>query len=291
MSVAVVTCAAARGLDDDLPPLMAALEGAGIEAALVDWDDPAADWGAHDLLVVRSVWDYVRRRAEFLAWAEAAAVAAPLRNPAPVLAWSSDKRYLGDLAAAGVPVVPTAFAAPGEAMAWPGEGELVVKPAVSAGSIDTERYPAARRDQAEAHVARLHADGRVAMAQPYLGAVDAAGETAMVFLDGAFSHAVRKGPMLRDEREVVAGLFLKEEIGPATPTAAEEAVARAAMGRVPGGGGDLLYGRVDLIPGPDGAPVVIELELLEPSLFLAHVPGTAERLAAAIARRLTSAPG
>jgi hypothetical protein len=288
MSVAVVTCAAARDLDDDLPPLLAALEGAGIAHALLDWDDPAADWGAHDLLVVRSVWDYVHRRREFLAWADAAGAAAPLANPAPVLAWSSDKRYLADLAAAGVPVAPTAFAAPGEAMAWPSRGEVVVKPAVSAGSIDTERYPAPRRAEAEDHVARLHADGRVAMAQPYLARVDAAGETAMVFLDGRFSHAVRKGPMLRDEREVVGGLFLKEEIGPAAPTAAEVAVARAAMASVPGGGEHLLYARVDLIPGDDGAPVVIELELLEPSLFLAHVPGTAERLVAAIARRLTT---
>ncbi|HVG99742.1 MAG TPA: hypothetical protein VM844_03180 [Miltoncostaeaceae bacterium] len=290
MSVAVVTCAAARDLDDDLPPLLAALGGAGIAHALLDWDDPGADWGAHQLLVVRSVWDYVHRRAEFLAWAEAAGAAAPLANPAPVLAWSSDKRYLADLAAAGVPVAPTAFAAPGEAMAWPDGTEVVVKPAVSAGSIDTERYPARSRADAAAHVARLHADGRVAMAQPYLARVDAAGETAMVFLDGRFSHAVRKGPMLRDEREVVGGLFLKEQIGPAAPTAAEAAVARAAMAAVPADG-DLLYGRVDLIPGDDGAPVVIELELLEPSLFLAHVPGTAERLVGAIARRLTSAPG
>jgi hypothetical protein len=95
--------------------------------------------------------------------------------------------------------------------------------------------------------------------------------------------------MLRDEREVVGGLFLKEEIGPAAPTAAEAAVARAAMASVPGDGEGLLYARVDLIPGDDGAPVVIELELLEPSLFLAHVPGTAERLVGAIARRLSTA--
>ncbi len=290
MTVALVTASVARGLDEDLPPLTAALERRGIPREVVEWDDPAVDWSRFGLAVVRSVWDYPRRRAELLAWAEAVDAVTLLLNPPAILRWSSDKGYLAELALAGVPVVPTAFAAPGDAMAWP-EGEVVVKPVVSAGSLDTDRYPAGRRADAEAHVSRLHADGRAAMAQPYLAAVEEAGETAMVHIGGAFSHAVRKGPMLVPGLEVVGGLFVEEAIAPAAATAAEREVARAALEAVPGGPEGLLYARVDLVPGPDGAPLVIELELLEPSLFLAHAPAAADRLAAAIAARLTSARG
>jgi glutathione synthase/RimK-type ligase-like ATP-grasp enzyme len=291
MSVAVVTAAAARDVDDDLPTLAEALDRLGVAHEVVAWDDPAADWGRFDLAVVRSVWDYVHRRGEFLEWAGRVAARTPLLNPPAILRWSSHKRYLDDLAKAGVPVVPTAFAAPREAMDWPDAEEIVVKPAVSAGSIDTERYPAAQREAAAAHVARLHAAGRTAMAQPYLAAVDGAGETGVVHIDGALSHAVRKGPMLGPRREVVGDLFLVEDIAPAEPTPAQVAVAEAALAAVPGGADGLLYARVDLVPGPGGAPLVIELELLEPSLFLASAPGAADRLAGAIAARLTSGPG
>jgi glutathione synthase/RimK-type ligase-like ATP-grasp enzyme len=291
MTVALVTASVARGLDDDLPPLAAALGRRGVPHEVLDWDDPSVDWSRYRLAVVRSVWDYVHRREEFLAWAERVVATTALLNPPAILRWSSDKRYLGELARAGVPVVPTAFAEPGEAMSWPDGGEVVVKPAVSAGSIDTERYPPGRRAEARGHVARLHAAGRTAMAQPYMAAVDGAGETAVVHLGGALSHAVRKGPMLLPGREVVAGLFVKEDIAPATCTPEQAAVAEAALAAVPGGARDLLYARVDLVPGPDGGPAVIEVELLEPSLFLAQAPGAADRLAAAIAARLTSGPG
>lgn len=285
MSVAVVTASVARGLDDDLAPLAGALGRRGVAHELVDWDDPTVDWGAFDLAVVRSVWDYTRRRDELLAWADRVAATTPLHNPPAILRWSSDKRYLAELARAGVPVVPTAFAEPGERMEWPG-GEVVVKPVVSAGSLDTERHPAGDRASAEAHVASLHADGRAAMAQPYMADVEDAGETAMVHLGGAFSHAVRKGPLLVPGLAVVGDLFVEEDISPASATPDQAAVARAALAAVPGGAGDLLYARVDLVPGPDGDPLVIELELLEPSLFLAHVPGAADHLARAIAERL-----
>jgi len=289
-AVAVVTASVARGLDDDLAPLCDALDRRGIAHRLVDWDDPAVDWGAFGLVVVRSVWDYPRRRDELLAWAERVAARAPVLNPPAILRWSSDKRYLADLERAGVPVVATAFAAPGREMDWPDAEEVVVKPAVSAGSLDTERYPAGRLGAARAHVARLHAEGRTAMAQPYLAAVEERGETALVHLGGAYSHAIRKGPMLVPGLEVVSGLFVEEDIRPAAPSAREAAVARAALAAVPGGAERLLYARVDLVPGPDGEPVVLELELLEPSLFLAHAPGAADRLAAAIAGRLIGGP-
>jgi len=294
VTVALVTAAAARDLDDDLPPLSAALDARGVPSAVVRWDDPGVDWTAFGLVVVRSVWDYVHRRDEFLAWAERTAAVAALVNPPAHLRWSSDKRYLADLRAAGVPTVPTAFAAPGEAMDWPDADRVVVKPAVSAGSIDTARYamgaggrPDARSPaEAVEHVARLHAAGRVAMAQPYLEAVEGErGETALVFLEGRLSHACRKGPMLVPGLAVVGGLFVEEDIRPTTPTAAELAVAQAALAVVPGG--PSLYARVDVIPDDAGDPVVLELELVEPSLFLAFADGGAVRAADAIAARLS----
>lgn len=282
LSVAIVTAAVARDLDDDLPPLLAALSAAGVEHRLVDWDDPGVPWAGFDLAVVRSVWDYARRREELLAWSERVAATTPVANPPAVLRWSSDKRYLLDLARAGVPVVPTSIAAPGEAIDWP-DGEVVVKPTVSAGSLDTDRYPPARRAQARAHVARLHAAGRSAMVQPYLAAVEERGELALVHLEGELVHAVRKGPMLVPGLATVGGLFVEEEIRPARAGDAERAVARRALRAVPAAG-PLLYARVDLVFGDSGEPLVLELELLEPSLFLAHAPGAAERLAVAIAR-------
>lgn len=281
-------------MDDDLPPLLAALTRRGIAHAVIDWDDPEADWASHALVVVRSAWDYPRRHAEFVAWAERVAAVTRLENPPHLLRWSADKRYMHDLAAAGVPVVPTAFAAPGEAMDWPEGEEIVVKPTVSGGSLDTARHRAGRREEAEAHVARLHADGRVAMAQPYLSRVEGErGETALVFIDGAVSHAARKGPMLVPGLSVIGGLFVEEDIAPSTPTPGEMDVAAAALAAIPGEGPPL-YARVDLVPDDAGRPVVLELELVEPSLFLSHGPGAADRMAGAISARLTArstAPG
>ena len=287
--VALATAAVARGLDDDMAPLAEALDRRGIDHRVLDWDDPAADWASFGLVVVRSVWDYTRRPAEFLAWADRVAGLTLLANPPAALRWSADKRYLADLARAGVPVVPTAFAAPGEAMDWPDAAAVVVKPAVSAGSLDTERYPAARRPEAQAHVDRLHRAGRVAMAQPYLDAVEERGETAIVHLDGALSHVVRKGPMLVPGLATVAGLFVEEDVRPAEATADEVSLAERALAAAPGDG-SLLYARADLVPGADGAPVVLELELVEPSLFLDHGEGAVDRLAAAVAARLSGGP-
>lgn len=281
-----MTAAIARGLDDDLPPLLDALVARGIDHRVVDWDDRDADWAAFDLIVVRSPWDYTRRHREFMAWAERVAAVTALANPPEILRWSADKRYLDDLRAVGVPVVATSFAAPGEQMDWPDADEVVVKPTISAGSIDTARYRAPRRAEAEAHVARLHRDGRTAMAQPYLSRVEGErAETALVFVDGSFSHAARKGPMLMPGLALVGGLFVEEDIRPAEPTAAERSVAGAAIDAIPGGGELLLYARVDLVPDDAGHPVVLELELVEPSLFLAHGAGAAGRLSDAIAAR------
>lgn len=283
-AVALVTASAARHLDEDLAPLAAALAGRGHAVEVVVWDDADVEWGAFDGVVVRSTWDYVARRDELLAWAERTAATTRLANPVDVLHWNTDKRYLRDLHDAGVPVVPTVFLAPGDPVHLP-PFELVVKPVVGAGSVDTARYGHETRAEARRHLDELLAAGRPAMVQPYLSAVDHHGETALVFFAGVYSHSIRKGPILRpvgEEVPFVDGLYAAEDISARQPTPAERALAEATLDAVPGGRERLLYARVDVVPGPDGEPVVLELELAEPSVFLDHAPGAAGRFAEAI---------
>jgi len=290
--VALVTAAAACGLDEDMPLLLRALDAQGLEAVEVVWDDPAVEWGGFDLVVVRSTWDYFARRDEFLAWAERVAAVSELHNPVPVLRWNSDKRYLLDLERAGVPIVPTTFFEPGgsNAVALLADDALdvIVKPAVSAGANDTARYRAGDRGAAVAHVARLQAEARVAMVQPYQRDIDERGETALLYFEGRFSHAIRKGAIFTVAPEMVGGLFAREEIRPREPSAAErevgDAVLRAAAQALPALVQPLLYARVDLVPLADGAPAVLEFEICEPSVFVAHAEGAADRFATAIAR-------
>jgi len=283
--IALATAREARGLDPDEPLLLAALAAAGIAAEPAVWDDPAVEWGAFDLVLVRSTWDYPPRREAFLRWAEAVAEATLLVNDPALLRWTTDKRYMEDLTAAGVPVVPTRWIAPGEAIDLPDRGEYVLKPSVGAGSKDAIRLSGgADAARAEAHARALLAAGREVVVQPYQPSVDEAGETAVVFIEGAFSHAVRKGPILVAGAGPVEGLFAPEDIAPLTPSAAELAVAERAIAAVPGP--PSLYGRVDLVAGRRGEPRVLELELAEPSLFLEHAPGAPERMAAAVRRAL-----
>jgi hypothetical protein len=286
--VALVTCDIFPDLWDDDVPLRDALVTRGVTVDAVRWDDDAVDWAAYDLAVIRSTWDYVARRDLFVAWARRVP---RLVNPADVVEWNTDKRYLSDLAAAGVPVTPTSYVAPGASWSPPDTGTWVVKPTISAGSQDTGRYALpGERALAVAHVERLTAAGRTAMIQPYLAAVDSAGETAVLCTPDAggsltYSHGIRKGAMLTgpDIGEIDPG---SEDITPRTPSAAELAVAELALAAVPGGSKRLLYARVDMIPGPDGEPLVVELELTEPSLFLRSNPAAADRLADAILTRL-----
>ncbi|HEY8473650.1 MAG TPA: hypothetical protein VIL37_13575 [Natronosporangium sp.] len=290
--VALVTCAQFPDLHEDDRRLLAPLRERGVEAVPAVWDDPSVDWSSFDLAVLRSTWDYPERRKEFLAWA---ATVPRLANPASVVTWNTDKRYLVELSLADLPVVPTSWLAPDDSWTPPASGEWVVKPAVGAGSRDCGRYrlddPGHRR-LASAHVARLQSEGRLVMVQPYLPAVDTYGETAVLFFADpqrgglSYSHAVRKGPLLTGPAAEVAGLYIEEEITERVPSAAELAVARRVVAEVPGGPEQLLYARVDLIPGPDGRPLLVELELAEPSMFLEFDPGAVDRFVAAIAARL-----
>jgi hypothetical protein len=286
--IALVTCAIFPDLWDDDHPLRDELRSRGVVVDAVRWDDESVDWSGYDLTVIRSPWDYVARRDAFVAWAARVPL---LVNPATIVEWNTDKVYLRELAAAGIPTIPTDFVEPGAQWSPPADGEWVVKPTISAGAQDTGRYQLpAQRDLATAHVARLQSAGRTAMIQPYLRAVDTAGETAVLCTPDAsgelsYSHAIRKGPLLTGPAD---GTLQPgdEEISAREPSPAELDVAARALAAIPGGTSQLLYARVDLIPGPDGEPTLIELELTEPSLFLRTAPKAAARLADAIQKRL-----
>ncbi len=283
--LALVSARAARALDEDLPPLVAACAAAGAHVEVADWDDPAVDWGSFDAALLRSAWDYTERLSEFLAWVERTASQTLLLNTQAVVQWNSDKHYLAELARQGLPVVPSAFCEPGEDprgvlegfLARQGLPELVVKPAVGAGSRDTRRHPRTAIAEILDHMGLLLQKRRSVLLQPYLPSVDRDGETALIYIDGTFSHAIRKGPLLPPGAAATAALFAPEEITPRSAAADERAVAERILGALPFP--DLLYARIDLIRGEGGEPRLLELELNEPSLFFSQGPGSALRLA------------
>ena len=249
---------------------------------MVDWDDPAVDWSRFDAAFLRSTWNYHRVPVEFLEWIRRASAVTRVINPPDVVAWNLDKRYLADLAGAGLPVIPTVFVASADdATRTDLSGDVVVKPTVSAGSNDTARH---RCDAAAAgsHVAAILASGRAAMVQPYDHDIDALAETGVVCVGGSISHAFAKSAILRDGGAVHNGLYVEEEIAPRTLVDAERALA-----------GDVLehlasrfatppaYARIDMVGGALGAPRIMEVELIEPSLFVGTDPGAADRVARA----------
>ncbi|MDH4045365.1 MAG: hypothetical protein OEY20_10130 [Gemmatimonadota bacterium] len=283
MTIVLATSAALPGLSADDRLLLRALRTLGLAAEPAVWEDPHYDWAAATLCVVRSTWDYAYRRQEFLAWAQRVAEAVPLWNPSPIVVWNTHKQYLVDLGTHGVPTVPTRVLPAGswttlaDVCAEREWGEVILKAAVAQTGRYLMRVPADQRDAGQRHLDRLLPSEDM-LVQPFLPGVTSEGETSLVYIDRAFSHAVRKQPAAGDFR--VHDDF-EGSVAPVTPTPAQLEVAAAALAAVDE---PLLYARVDLVPGPDG-PVVMELELVEPALFLGTAPGAAERLAEAVAAR------
>jgi glutathione synthase/RimK-type ligase-like ATP-grasp enzyme len=286
MRIALATAISAFSLDEDLAPLREACDEAGIATQVLAWDDPTVGWSRFDAVLLRSTWNYTERLPAFLAWCDRVAAQTRLWNPAQVVRWNTDKRYLGELAARGVPVIESHFLAPGDdAASLPELDEFVVKPTVGAGSRDAQRYQRGERAAAIAHAQRLLDQDRHVLVQPYLKAVDEQGETALLFFDGQFSHAIRKGPLLKRGQGPTSALFAPEKIQSRTPSAAEHEVAAKVLAALPF---EMpVYARVDLLPSPEG-PQLLELELTEPSVFLPYGPGAADRFAAALGKALSS---
>jgi glutathione synthase/RimK-type ligase-like ATP-grasp enzyme len=283
--VALATYARLPMLADDDRLLAAALHAAGVDVAPAVWDDPAVDWTSFDLVVVRSCWDYHTRLDDFLGWVDRLERAGTrVENSPAILRWNAEKTYLRDLAARGVAVVPTRWVRAGSdatleaILGEAGWDEVVVKPVVSASATDTWRTTRARAGADAPRFHALAARGGV-MVQPFLPMVAAEGEWSLVFLDGAFSHAVLKRPAAGDFR------VQHEHGGRATAVTPSPVLVRQAGAALAAAPGAPLYARVDgcLI---GGRLHVMELELLEPGLFLAHEPQAAARLARAIVRRL-----
>ncbi len=299
--IALASAIAATGRDDDQAPLLSACAVAGLDAHIAAWDDPTVGWGRYDAVLLRSTWDYTERLPQFLAWCERVGRVTTLLNPVPVVRWNTDKHYLADLAAAGIPIVPSTFVETSQEpllalhtflTAHPDHHEFVVKPAVSAGSRDTQRYARDQEFAAANHIGRLLDAGRSVLLQPYLRSVDRAGETALMYFDGVFSHAIRKGPLLPRDSGPTDALFAAEAIAARVPGADERELGervQAAMAQILDLASPLAYARVDLIRDDSGAPRLLELELCEPSLFFAHGADSASRFVAVVLRHLSAA--
>jgi hypothetical protein len=292
--LAVAAGARFPDLRDDWPLLRDALGRLGITASTQVWSDPGVRWGEFDMVLANGAWDNIHVPDQFLGWAEETAEVTPLANTPAALRWGMDKHYLNILAASEVATVPTVWLSPdeapsGESVALP-DGEFVVKPTISGGGFQTGRYGASAADRAAAqdHIAQLLATGRSVMVQPYMEQVDVDGERGLIFMAGQFSHAFRKGPLLQPGGGAEGDLWQFENITLIEPTAAQLETAREVLGIAEEILGPTTYARVDLVPLADGTPAVLELELVDPSLYLEIEPTAPDRFARVVADQLES---
>jgi hypothetical protein len=276
--VALVSCVKLPEPDADQDLLLQAVRARGVEAELASWDDERVDWSRFDRAVLRSTWNYYHAVERFLAWAERVSAVTELRNSLSIVRWNAHKRYLADLEKLQIPVVRTHFIERGSteslasAMHVLGARTVVVKPAVSAASFRTMRVDGANLRDGEAHLRALAAE-RDVMVQPYVSSVEGYGERSIVCIDSALTHSIRKSPRFGGEHESVSGAL---PIEPDERALAEKVLAVVAA--------ELLYARIDLARDDQDRPCVMELELVEPSLFLRQSPAALDRFAAAIAR-------
>lgn len=299
MRIVVAACR----LEDDSPPdvlypdpdgdlLRDALLAAGCGDVVVrSWDDRGVDWSSFDAVVVRSTWDSVDRPSEYVAWARS--LSGAVVNGADVLAWNLDKVYLRDLDAAGVAVVPTVWVGPGDEVPALPVGDVVVKPSVSAAGRETTWHRAGDDASVRQRVTALQAAGRTVLVQPYVEGVASVGEVKCVFLGGLFSHAVRVGALLERDAAVMERPWERPvAVEAATPTPAELALGDAVITALGDRfGSPPTYARVDLVPLEDGSSAVLEVELIDPTLFLWTADGAADRFATAILARLAVEDG
>jgi len=261
--------------DEDL--LRDALRSVGVDAHVRAWDDPSFDVGAFDLAVVRSTWNYYRTPERFLAWCDAAAARTRLANPPDIIRTNAHKSYLRSMERAGLPIVPTAWvdkrtrADLHSIMRTHGWDDVVVKPAISAGSWRTKRFRASETAEGGAFLAEIASDAD-AMIQKYIPSVERGGERSIMWIGGEITHAIIKNPRFAGHEERV-------DLA-APPTHREREMLAGALS---GMEDRLLYARLDVMADADGAPIVSELELIEPSLFLREHPPALERMVTAIA--------
>lgn len=284
MNIAFVTSADYRDLTEDDRLAAVALEARGKRVSAVVWNDPLAAWDSFDSIIIRSTWDYFHHPAQFREWLNGlAAAGAPVWNPPALLRWNMEKTYLRDLEAAGVPIVPTVWVRRGsspdltpllESRGWQ---EAVVKPVISASANRTHRIALANAKRVDPGVAEALALGDM-MVQPFVPEIQTTGEWSLSFIDGEFSHAVRKTPKAGDFR---VQAHLGGDAVTARPGAHVIDAARRVLAAV---SGPWLYARVDGVEGAGGF-LLLELEMLEPSLYFSHSESSIGRFADAIIAR------
>jgi hypothetical protein len=281
LDVALITCTEWPNMTPEGQLLLAELGQLGLDAKPLVWDDPLVNWSLPAVCVIRETWDYHLRRDEFVAWAERVAKQTTLLNSAEVVRWNTHKGYLRDLESRGVPIVPTAWLDVGsqanlvEIMSTKGWNEVVIKPGVSASAFETIQVGTRRVAEGQAHIDRL-LPYRDLMVQPFVPSVRDYGERSLICIDGALSHAVRRQPALHLDEGGSAWDGTQVEA-----TSDEAVLAYTALKAA---GFPTLYARVDMVRDETGKIRLMELELVEPSLFLTLVPDAALRFAQAIAR-------
>jgi glutathione synthase/RimK-type ligase-like ATP-grasp enzyme len=280
LDIALASCAVLPDPDPDEAPLLKALRAAGLTAETLAWDSPRSDFGRARATLLRATWNYPDRPAEFLAWVDRTASRSLLLNAPEAVRWNVHKKYLLELERRGVPVVPTRLvekdeATPlGDVMRARGWIDVVVKPAIGTGSRGTLRVAEEGAERDDAHL-RVLVDRGDALVQPYMASVEEYGERAVVWIDGELTHAVRKSRRFLGDRE---------RVSPAVPIAPDEAeLALAAIAAAPG---PLMYARIDIVRDEHGAPCIMELEIIEPSLFFAQSPAALDAYVRAVTRRL-----
>lgn len=297
MRIALATCSTLPAWERDDAPLHAALRERGVTLEQPVWDHPEVDWASFDAVLIRTTWDYQSKREAFIAWADRTAACTRLQNPAAVVRWNTDKTYLRELEALGVPIAPTTWFEVGQphelarAVEQRGIVRGFLKPVIAANARGTFRFDAhdpAQLAAAQQHLVRSTASEPM-MLQPYLSAVEREGELSAIYFDGELSHAVRKIPVPGDFRTQDDYGARDEPItlAPDAAALAELALAGFKMITRERGWGtrELLYARVDMLRDGSGQWLLNELELVEPSLFFRHGPHAADRLATALLAR------
>lgn len=265
----------------DEAPLLAAFRAAGVDAQTLAWDDPEADPAGFDAVLLRATWNYAQQPDAFRIWLKRTTEATRVFNPLEVVMGNLDKRYLLELEANGIGIVPTEYCAAGgshdldETLTRRGWAEVVIKPVVGAGSFLTERFGPDQLDAARAFLTEQCRD-RDMLVQRFMPSVGTRGERAVVWIDGEISHAVHKHPRFKDDDERV------EKVEALTVN--ERAFCAHVGEQLPD---DCLYGRIDIIHDDDGTPLLSELELIEPSLFFPFESGSADQFVRATLARLT----
>jgi glutathione synthase/RimK-type ligase-like ATP-grasp enzyme len=261
------------------------LAAAGIETQVVDWRSAGADFSQFDLVVLRSCWDYHLSGNEFTEWLRRTAREVPILNDPETVLWNLNKFYLGEMPAMGIEIAPTVFVNGGsiapsawrEIRNWK---KSVVKPAVSASAHKTWRFDGPALPQEDELKSRM--EGEPFLIQQFIPEIQAHGEISFIYIDGAYSHAVLKRPAADDFRVQQEHGGSAELFHPLPALLAQANQIAAAVPQVR----ESLYCRIDAV-ARDIKLVLMELELIEPELFLGLAEGAAERFAKAIVRRVT----